>query len=73
MFPSIHPVDFDLILGLFLTFWGTNGLFWGLGLDSKTGLGFTHLVKQRLFHIFPSILTLDFDLMGHFFNAAYTT
>ena len=30
MFPSILTFDFTLILGLFLTFWGPNGLFLGL-------------------------------------------
>ena len=29
MFPSILTFDFDLILGLFLTFWGPNGLLLG--------------------------------------------
>ena len=28
---SILTFDFDLILGSFLTFWGPNGLFLGLG------------------------------------------
>ena len=31
MLPSILTFDFDLILGSFLTFWGPNGLFLGLG------------------------------------------
>ena len=31
MFPSILTFDFDIILGPFLTFWGPNGLFLGLG------------------------------------------
>ena len=31
MFPSILTFDFDLILWSFLTFWGPNGLFLGLG------------------------------------------
>ena len=35
MFPSIMTFDFDLILGSFLTFWGPNGLFLGLGYGSK--------------------------------------
>ena len=29
--PSIMTFDFDLILGPFLTFWGPNRLFLGLG------------------------------------------
>ena len=28
LFPSILMFDFDLILGLFFTFLGPNGLFW---------------------------------------------
>ena len=28
--PSILTFSFDLILGLFFTFWGPNGLFFGL-------------------------------------------
>ena len=49
MFPSIMTFDFDLILGSFLTFWGPNGLFLGLGYGSKTVLGPTNLVYQLLF------------------------
>ena len=30
MLPSNLTFDFDLILGSFLTFWGSNGLFLGL-------------------------------------------
>ena len=40
MFPSILPFGFDLNLGSFLLF----GVFWGLGLGSKTALGSTHVV-----------------------------
>ena len=29
-FPSILTFNFNLILGLFLTFWGPNGLFFGV-------------------------------------------
>ena len=35
MVPSILTFDFDLILGSFLTFWGANGLFLGLGKVQK--------------------------------------
>ena len=42
-FLSILTIDFDLILGSFLTFWGPNGLFLGLGLGSKTVLGSPHI------------------------------
>ena len=30
MLPSILTFEFDLLLGLFLSFWGLNGLFLGL-------------------------------------------
>ena len=49
LFPAILTFDFDLILGLFLPFWGPNGLFsvsmWG----SKTVLGSTHVFEQLSF------------------------
>ena len=45
--PSILTFDFDLILGLFFTFWGPNGIFLG----SKTILGSAHVVQQFLFSI----------------------
>ena len=38
--------DFDLLLGSFLTFWGPNGLFLGLGKGSNTVMGSTHVVEQ---------------------------
>ena len=31
MFSSILTFVFDLILGSFLSFWGPNGLVWGVG------------------------------------------
>ena len=31
MIPSIKTFEYDLILGLFLTVWGPNGLFLGSG------------------------------------------
>ena len=34
--PSIMIFKFDLILGLFFTFWGPNGLFLSSMLGSKT-------------------------------------
>ena len=46
MFPSILSSDFDLILGSFFTFRGTNGLFLGLGKNLKTVFGSTHVVEQ---------------------------
>ena len=39
LFPSILMFDSDLILGLFLTFLGPIGLFFGLMWGSKTVLG----------------------------------
>ena len=67
MFPSILTFDFDLICGSFLTFWGPNGLFLGLGKGPKTVLGSTHVVKQLSFSLFLSILTFDFDsIFGSF-------
>ena len=49
LFSSILMFDFDLILGMFLTFWDTNGLFLG----SKTVLEYTHLVEKLLFLMIP--------------------
>ena len=41
----------------------------GLEKGSKTFLGYTHVVEQLSFSIFPSILTFDFDLiLGSFFT-----
>ena len=59
--PSILTLDFDLILGSFLTFGGPNGLFWGLGQGSTTVLGLSHLVEQLSFSFFLSILIFYFD------------
>ena len=53
MFLSILTFDFDLIFGSFLTFWGPNGLFLGLGKGPKTVLGSTHVVKQLSFSMLP--------------------
>ena len=55
--------DFDLIFGSFLTFWGPNGLFLGLGNGSNTILGSTYVVEQLSFSTFPSFLTFEFDLI----------
>ena len=64
MFSSILTFDFDLILGSLWTFFlGPTGLFLGLGKGSKTFLRSTHLVEQLSFSMFPSILTIDFDLI----------
>ena len=59
LFLSILTSDLDLILGLFFTFWGLNGLFLGLGKGPKTVLGSTHVVKQLLFSMFLSVMTFD--------------
>ena len=56
-------------MGLFLTFWGPNGLFLGSGFGLKTVLGSTHVVEKLSFSMFPSILTFDFDLiLGSFLS-----
>ena len=59
MFPSIPTFDFDLILGSFLSFWGPNGLFLGLGseISETLGLGLDH---------FPG-LSLDLGLKNTHF------
>ena len=58
MFPSILPFNFDLIYRSFLDFWGLNGLYEGLGSDSKIVLGSTR-IEQQLFSMFPS----DFEIL----------
>ena len=63
MFLSTLIFDFYLILGTFLTFWGHNGPFLGLGSGSTTVLGSTHVVEQLSFALFLSILTFTFDLI----------
>ena len=69
MFPSIQTFDFDLNLGLFLSFWGPNGLFLGLGKGPNIILGSTHAVEQFSFCMFSSILIFDFYLiLGSFFT-----
>ena len=68
MFLSFLTFDFDLVLWSFLTFWGPNGLFLGLGKGSYTVLGSTHVVEKLSFSMLPWILTFDFDLiLGSFF------
>ena len=69
MIPLILTFEFDLIFGSFFTFWGPNGLFFGLGKSPNTVLGSTHLVEQLYFSMLPLILTFDFELiLGSFFN-----
>ena len=53
LFLSILTFDFDSILGSFLTFWGPNGLFLGLGKGPNTVLGSTHVVEQLYFSMLP--------------------
>ena len=53
MLLSILTFDFDLIFGSFLTFWGPNGLFLGLGKGAKTVLGSTYVVEQLSFSMLP--------------------
>ena len=69
MYPSILTFDFDLFLGSFLTFWGPEELFLGLGTSSNTVFGSTHIVEQLSFSIGPSILTFDFALILESFLA----
>ena len=54
-------LEFDFILGSFLSFWGPNRFFGGLGKGSNIVLGFNHVVEQLSFSIFLSILIFDFD------------
>ena len=69
LFPSILMFDFDLILGLFLTILGPNGLYFGSMWGSKNVLGSTHVDEQLLFSIVPAILTFNFDfILGSFFT-----
>ena len=69
LFFSILTFYFDLILGSFLTFWGSNGLFLGLGKGSNSVLGSSHVVEQLSLSTFTSILRFDFDLiLGSFFT-----
>ena len=53
MFSSNLAFDFDLILGLFLTFWGPTVQFLGSMWGSKTVLGSTHVVEQLSFPMIP--------------------
>ena len=52
-FSLILMFDFDLILGLFLTFLVPNGLYLGSMWGSKTFLGSTHVVEQLSFSMIP--------------------
>ena len=63
LFLSILTFNFDSILGSFLTFWGPNGLFLGLGEGQNIVLGSTHVVEQLSFSKLPSILKFDLDLI----------
>ena len=59
MLSSNVTFEFDLVLGLFLTFWG----FFVVEFGSKTISGCTHVVKHLLFSKFSSILAFDIDLI----------
>ena len=60
MFLSVKTFDFDSIFGLFLTLWGPNGLFLGLGKDTNTVLGSTHVVGvASVYFLLGSILMRD--------------
>ena len=56
MFSSNVTFDVDLILGLFFTFWDSNGLILGSGFGSNAVLGSTHTVEQLSFSMIPSTL-----------------
>ena len=60
MVPLILTFNFDLILGSFLSFQGSNGCF-GLEEGLKTFSGSSHIAEQLLFPMLPSILIFDFD------------
>ena len=62
LFLSILVFDFDLNLGLFMTFWGPNWLFW-VGVGSTTVLGSSHVSEQLSFSLFLSMLIFDFNLI----------
>ena len=53
LFLSILTFDFYLILGSFLTYWGPNRPFLGLGKDSNTLLGSSHVVEQLSCSMIP--------------------
>ena len=53
LFPSILTFEFGLILGLFFTFLGPNGLFVGSMLGLKTDFGSIHVVEQHSFSMIP--------------------
>ena len=55
-------LEFDLILGLFLSFWSPNGLLLGLGYGSKSFLGSNHVVEQLLFSILPILYSQNLFL-----------
>ena len=59
LFLSILTINFDLILGSFLTLWGRNGLFLGLGKGSKPVLESTHVIEQLSFSTY---VTLNSDI-----------
>ena len=63
MFLSILKFDFYSILGSFLTYWGPNRPFLGLGKGSNTVLGSAYVVEQLSFSMFPLNLLFYFDLM----------
>ena len=53
LFLSNLTFNFDSIFGSFLTFWGPNGPFLGLGKGPNTVLGSTHVVEQLYFSMLP--------------------
>ena len=39
-------------------------VIFGVGVGSNTVLGFTNIAEQLLFSMLPSIMSLEFDLIG---------
>ena len=69
MIPSFLTFEFDLILRVFLSFGGQNGMVSGSDQCSTTVFRSNHIVEQLSFSVFLSILTFDFNLiLGSFFT-----
>ena len=51
MFPSILTLDFDLILWSFLTFWGPNGLLFGVMEGAKNFRVYSYSLATFVFYV----------------------